>query len=401
MDTFTKLEEKLDGFLAGFEEKLKKERETNAELTDQKIDALKAEFKQQLDDYLEAARQRNASVPGLENDKDAENFSFAKTVHAILNNNWREASLEESIIKQAHKAIDTNTGGQGGYLIPVELTLDKIIKPAIANTVMKALGVTFWEGLTADVDVPEATSRPTLSWLADGGAPTAQNISFALKHLRPKEGSMLTNLSNKLLKQTPVAEKVVRDLMMEGVQDGIDSIAINGTGSNSQPLGILNASGTNTTNISSSRMTVDDVAGMIEDIEEQNFLKMGGGGLLTRPKVKGGLRRERVAQYSGDTGGMPLLNPFMSDAKLEETLGLRIRTTTNVGFTSGTLTQAVVGEWKEFLIGVWGGMRLKASDVAGTAFTTNQTWLVIFAEVDSLVMRPLAFDIASNVETNF
>lgn len=400
MDKIQELEDKLGKFLDSFEERLKEERKTNVELTDKRIDELKAEVKTQMDDYMEAVRKNNVSIPGV--DEEKEEFSFAKAIHGIMNNEWKDAGFELRVMKEAReKAIDTNTGAQGGYLIPVELTIDKIIKPAIANTVLRDLGVTYWEGLMSDVDIPEASTRPSLTWVADGEAPTAQNIGFALKHLRPKTGSMLTNISNKLLKQQNVAEQVVRDLMMEGVTVGLDNIGINGLGGSKQPLGLLNVTGTNTTDISSSRLTVDDVAGMIEDIEEQDFLKTGGGGLLTRPKVKSGLKRERVAQYSGDTGGMPLLNPFMSDTVLEQTLGLKIRSTTNVGFSSGTLTKAIVGEFKEFLIGVWGGMTLKASDVAGTAFATNQTWLAIFVDVDALCQRPLAFDIASNVETNF
>lgn len=402
MSIIDDLQTKLDDMVESHKEALKKAREEDTALTDQKIaDSVKA-LEQKVEDYMNAVKRNNVSLDGVDEGKDKDRFQFSKAAYAILNgDDWKGAEYELEVIQETHKkAIDTNTGAQGAYLIPVELTIDKIIKPAIANTVMRDLGATFWEGLTSDIEIPEATSRPIMNWAADGVAASPQNIAFALQPLRPKTGNMLTQISNKLLKQQNVAERVVRELMMEGVTEGIDKITIVGTGTDSEPLGILNVSGTNTTNISSARMTIDDVAGMIEDIEEQNFLKTGGGSMLTRPKVKGGLRRERVAQYSGDTGGMPIINPMMSDEKLENLTGVKIRTTTNVPDVSN-LTKAVVGEWKEFLIGIWGGMRLKASDVAGTAFATNQTWLVIFADVDSRCQRPLAFDIASNVKTDF
>ena len=393
------IEEQVQEFMDSFDEKLKTEREENQNLTDQKIDDLKKEVKEQMDELIKAIRKNNVNVPGLEDEK--EKFSIARACHAIINDEWEKAGFEKEVFTEARKkAVDTNTGGQGGYLIPVELAMDMLIKPAIANAVLKDLGMTVITGLTADVDFPDITSRPTLSWLTDGESVSATDIAHALKKLRPKEGGMLVKVSNRLLMQQSAAEQVVRDLMQEGITDGLDYIGINGTGSDSQPMGILNVTGTNTTNISSARMTIDDAAGMIAAVQEQNFMKNGQGGMLTRPIVISGMKREKVAQYSGDTGGMPFLNPWMSDAVLSDTLGLTIRGTTNVPVASN-LTKAVVGDFKEFVMGVWGGVRLKTSDTAGTAFASNQTWIVAFVDVDTMVKHPLAFNIASNVKTNF
>jgi len=111
--------------------------------------------------------------------------------------------------------------------------------PALANTVMKALGTTFWNGLTADIDIPEAKSRPTLVFTPEGKEQAAQNITFGNKQLRPKEGGMLTQISNKLLMQAP-AEGIVRKLMMEGISNGTDKVSIDGKGTSSEPRGILN-----------------------------------------------------------------------------------------------------------------------------------------------------------------
>lgn len=394
------LENKLDTFLKTFEDKLVEERKTNEDLTDKKIDAHKADVKKEIDDLLAAYRKNNVEL-GLDK-KDADKFSFAKAAFGVINNNWENAGYEQEVFKETgKKAVDTNTGGQGGYLIPIELAQEKLIKPAIANTVLKAAGTTFWTGLTADLDIPRATSRPTLSWTADGQALTAQDISFGMEKLRPKEGGMLVKVSNRLLMQSPqVAEQIVRDLMMEGITIGLDNIGLNGTGSDSQPKGILNYTFTNTKAIGDARLTIDDVAAMGATIEEQNFLKTGGGTLITRPIVKSGLKREQVAMFSGDTGGMPILNPWMSDRVLEDTLGMKILTTTNIAVATAQ-TKAILGEFKHFAMGVWGGMRLKSSDVAGTAFATNQTWLVAFVDVDSVMMQEKAFNLASGIETDF
>ena len=407
-DKIENLKESLEGFVKTYEAEQKalrdditKEQGKTKEDFDKQLNDTVEELKKSINDQIDAIKKNNASIEGLDDDKDKDRFSYAKTFLAMGTGEWKNASFEQDILRQTReKAIDTNSGASGGFLIPVELMLQDIIMPAIAATTMKRLGARFMEGLTGDVDIPEATSRPVLNWGPDGAAATAQNITFALQPLRPKEGNMLVKMSNKLLMQTAVAETFVRQLMQEGITLGIDEKAITGSGSDSEPLGILNVSGTNTTDISSARMTIDDVAGMTEDVEEQNFLKQGGGALLTRPKVKGGLRRERVAQYSGDTGGMPIVVPIMSDQALKDLTGVDIVTSTNVTEASN-LTSAVLGEWVNFLIGLWGGARLKTSDQAGDSFVSNQTWIVAFVDMDSRATHPLAFDIASNVKTNF
>ena len=245
------IEVKVEEFLNSFDEKMKTERKTNESLTDTKIDAMKVELKKELDGIVEMVRKNNVSLPGV--DEEKQEFSFAKAAMGVINKEWGDAGFEQEVMKEARKkSIDTNTGGQGGFLIPIEVAQQTIIKPAIANTVLKDLGVTMWNGLTADLDIPEATSRPSLVWGADGQAQVAQDVAFGLKKLRPKEGGMLCKVSNKLLLQTGgVAETIVRDLMMEGVTNGIDNIGINGKGDDSEPLGILNVEGTNTKNISS------------------------------------------------------------------------------------------------------------------------------------------------------
>jgi len=398
------IEEQVKEFIEGFEEKLKTERTTNEELTDKKIDSLKEELKKDTDQLIKDIRKNNISLHGVEETEEYGKFSFAKAAYAITNNAWDEAGYEKEVMDETRKkAIDGNTGGQGGFLIPTELMNDKIIMPALARSVMKKLGVTFWNGLTADVDIPEASSRPTLVFTPEGKEQAAQNITFANKQLRPKEGGMLTQISNKLLLQAP-AEKIVRELMMEGIANGTDKVSIDGTGTTSEPLGILNTAGTLTKDISNVRMKIDDVAEMISKIEEEDFLQNGGGGFLSRPVVKSGLKREQVAQFSGDLEGMPILNPWMSDQALSDILGLTISSTTNIGFSdapTNTRCQAVVGDWPDMIIGTWGGARLKSSDQAGTAFASNQTWLVIFVDMDIVVRHPKAFNIASNIKTDF
>lgn len=403
------LEEKVTKFLDTYEENLKTLKSENASVTDEKLTAMKAEMTAKMEDYIKQVRVNNVSVPGsAEETYHGKGFDFGKFANAVVSGDWSKAEFENEVCKEARKkAVDTNSGNQGGYLIPTELAYDKLIKPAIANSVMTKLGAQVFNGLTDDLEIPEAENRPVLTFGSDGAQATEQSVTFGKKLMTPKTGNMLLKLSNKLLKQASVAGGIAENLMREGIQIGMDKIAINGTGANSQPLGLLNNTGFNVANpmgTDGGRLTVDRVASMIADVEDQDFLTGGKAGILLHPRVKSGLKRERVAQFSGDPSGQPLINPLMTDAVIQETLGANMASTTNIAKnlakgTSTTLSKALVGDFNRFAIGNWGGISFKSSDVAGTAFASNQTWLVAFLDMDCLLLQPKAFSLISDCET--
>lgn len=408
MDEVKKYQEKLDKSLSDFTNALKDVKEEQsksdgkfndiAKQTDEKIATAIKNMKKENADLLESVKKNNVSLDMEGN--DIEKFSFGKAVKGIISGDWSEAEYELDVFNQT-KAQDTNSGVGGGYLIPVELAKEKIIMPSIANTVMKQAGAEFWDGLVGDIDIPESTNRPTLTFGADGVAATLNTLTFGQKPLRPKAGDMFAIISNKLMHQSNAfIEKVVTKLMQEGTTTGLDEISLNGLGSESEPRGILQTANTNTLNVASQRMTQDNVGKMIEDIQEVDWLKDGKTALITRPKVLGGLRREKVAQYSGDTLGFPIVVPMMSDSNLADFTGTPILTTTSVAVSSN-LTKAVMGEWKKFIIATWAGMRMKKSTEAGDSFRNNQTYLLMNVDVDTLCTVPTAFNIASNISTNF
>lgn len=403
------LEEKVTKFLDTYEENLKQLKTDNASVTDEKLVAMKTEMTEKMEDYIKQVRVNNVSVPGSADETyHGKGFDFGKFANAVVTGDWGKAEFENEVCNEARKkAVDTNSGNQGGFLIPTELAHDKLIKPAIAQSVMNKLGIQTYNGLTDDLEIPEAENRPILTFGSDGVQATENNVTFGKKLLTPKTGNMLVKLSNKLLKQASVAGGIVETLMREGIQIGMDNIAINGTGSNGQPLGILNNTGFNVAQAlgtNGGRLTVDRVASMIADVEDQDFLLGGKPGILLHPRAKSGLKRERVAQFSGDTSGQPLINPLMTDAVIMETLGANLASTTNIAKniakgSSSTLSKALVGDFSRFAWANWGGISFKSSDVAGTAFASNQTWLVAFVDMDCLLLQPKAFSLISDAET--
>ena len=138
------------------------------------------------------------------------------------------------------------------------------------------------------------------------------------------------------------------------------------------------------------------------------MLKSSGNfGFLMRPEVKSGMSRERVVQYSGQAAadGMPVINPFVTDAVLEQVLrGYKIRTTT---LLSGTQTQGtnstsstvIFGDWKQLILAFWEGFRLKTSETAGnssgSAMLQDELWVTAFQNVDINIKDETGFTTAA------
>lgn len=396
------LAEKLENLVTNFDETLKTEREKNTDLTDKRITELKEGLDKDIKEIKESVRQIN--IPGLEEEAKRKKFSIGKAMKAIAQDDFSDAGYEKEVFTASQKAdsMNTNTGQVGAFHIPAEFARELLIEPSIANTVMNDLGATHLNDLVGDLEIPEITNRPVLRFNKDGDPALNQVINSGQREMRPNTGNILIKMSNKLLKQTDgFVATFTTKLMTEGITEGMDKAAVIGSGQNNEPLGIFlnpNIGVTNSSVTDGERFTFALAAALEADVQDRNFLKNGGGGLLTHPRLVHGMRTERFAQFSGDTAGEPLIMPLTSIAKLSDELDKNIRATTNVPKTdifgaSSDIAKVIVGDFKDYWIGVWGGVDIRRSSEAGASFENNETWLVAFVDMDTHVAQPQAFQI--------
>ena len=388
------LKAKLEKHIAAVEARMLAQEKSEGEI--------KAEVTQLRKDYADLdlkIRERNISLPGSELPENGKKFNWFKAVQGIATKDWEGAELEKEHFEQTRKRTTqtTLTGANMGFLVSIEQARE-IFKPAIAQLVVGKLGATIYNDLVGDLPFPGITSRPTLSWGVENVAASESDVNTSENVMRPKTGKMLVKISNKLnLQSAQVAEQVVREQIELGVRLGIDKGAIVGTGMNSQPLGIMNISGISQATVvagSTNRFTMDKAAQLVAEVQDRDYEPTG---LLTHPRVISGMKRERVQQYSDDPGGFPILNPLMTEKALSDMLMLSIAHTTQIpAITGGTANdrRVLVGDFKEFKVGYWGGIQLASSDVAGTAFEKNELWIRVFVDMDTLVAHTSAFEMA-------
>jgi len=381
-------------------------------------------------------------IPGAE--KDVKKFDLGKYVLAQLRNHpkfngsgdvWERAEIEKELCKAAGeqrqlankelgmivaKSNIADDGSDGGFLIPEEVT-NEIIDLAIAKMPIMNMGTTILRGLVGDLPVPKLTGRPTSFFVGENEAPAKSKATFGELTLRPKKVAGFVKISNRLIHQTRgVADTVIRQSLTDSVALQMHLGLVRGTGSDKQPLGIFNASGFTSNNISlgvnGRRFRIDDAAAMDTalDVADELIDSPDSFGYLLRPEVLGGMKRERVKQFSSQAegDGQPILmtNPLLSNKVLEDIIGYKIRTTTQilnneVLGTSTASSTAIFGNWKHFWVGMWRDFAIKVSDVAGdgstgSAFLDDQLYVLGMQEFDSRAMRATAFTTVAGAETD-
>jgi HK97 family phage major capsid protein len=445
----------LEGMLTKFRDEIKgivpglvKEQSTDA---DGKI----ADLQTQLKDIelglkkIEDVKKDNATfgLPGLEHEK--KNFSWTRFFRAmyeaaasgkgscpVINNPWKSASFEERVCKDymqrrgveltsfihnpVNKDYTSGDGGEGGFLVPPEITQEIIDLAMPSMPVLNMPGIMKLTNLRGDLPVPKVLSRNTGYHLGENSAPTKSTGSFGLEWMRPKKVGAFTKQSNRLLYQTSgSSDALIKRLLAEGVAIEMHQKLITGTGSDNQPLGILNTSVVNQMTACPSndgtQLTIDDMAQMQMKLAIANELRdTPSYGYLMRPEAFWGLLRQTVKQYSGQgrKDAAPILSGsiLLDRAVIERSIGKAMRDTTHIGATDtaggrSTSSKVIFGDWSLFWYATWRDPIFRVSDQASdgagnSAFLEDMLYMVMFQEYDARIMRPSAFTVKSGIETN-
>jgi len=377
---------------------VKKQTELVKGLSD-KFDAKLNEIETRLTALETINSKRSVHVPGLEDEK--QKFSFAKAIYGIVTNDWSKSGFEKEVFDAVRtKLVDSGTSGAGGgYIIP-PVYIAELIEMLRANITTVALGATMMTGLTGSpVEIPRQVGGATAYWLTnEDTAITESGVTFNQLVLSPKQVAGLVRISNRLLMlSNPAIEDLVRRDLAQVLALAIDLAALRGTGTNGQPKGIANTTGINTVT-SGGKFTFDVAQDMVYKLEEDNALR-GNLGYVMHPAALTRLKKQKVAQFTGDTSGMPLVLP-MTDQNLKDLLGYDFKTTTQIPIDLGAnnnQTEVYFGNWQELVIAQWGGLEITASADASDAFLKNQTFVRAVMDVDIGVRHAESFCLCNDV----
>jgi HK97 family phage major capsid protein len=282
-----------------------------------------------------AAASIQTSVPQI--DKDASMF-FARQAHALFvcgGNRYAAAQyardelkdellakafqLPRSVVNKATVAPgDSVTTGWAAELVQINQAAGSFIDLLRnASIVARFPGRQMSFGGAGSIEIPRQTGGVSGSWVGEGKAIPLGALSFDDITLTPKKNAVIVAATNELLRRSdPSAMMLIRDDMVEGIAQVIDSTFIDGTaGSATRPAGIQTYDGTPTVSTGSTLDQITaDLKTLIGEMNAANLPNdrvwiMSPANELTLRLIRDGLGTYafQAEMASGTLLGYPLL----------------------------------------------------------------------------------------------
>lgn len=327
--------------------------------------------------------------------KERQQYSLLNAIRANISGNWKKAGFEREIsVALAEKmgrdargfmvnyeilgglgsrGQDTKTEAKGGALVANELHSDKFIELLRSNSVAAQLGVRFVTGLVGNVDIPKMLSGSSFYWIDEGEDGTESDAQFGIVQMSPKTIAGAVPITRRLMAQsTPDIDVLIRDDMLAGLGLGIDKAIFVGTGTGSEPLGIVNQTGVNAIDLNTLGLSHAALVAFETAIEEADALT-GQLQYLVRPSTKGTLKTtpinansERYLWNGNELNGYAAM------------------------CAKWLLSNAILaGDFRQAMFGTWGALDLMVDKTSKAA--SGGTVLRVFQDGDVAVRHAKAF----------
>jgi HK97 family phage major capsid protein len=280
-------------------------------------------------------------------------------------------------------------GDQGGTTVPTGT--GSIIGLLYAKSVLRSLGARFLTGLSGNITFPKLVAGSAGYHTAETTAPTESSPTTSAITLSPNKLGTYVEVSKQLLLQSNEdVEAMLRNDLGTALALAMENGAINGTGANNQPLGLLHAdSGIDFTSVvggtHGAAPTLAHVIGLETAVAALNA-DANNLGYLTNPKVRGKLKSTSKAGtealFVWENGTTPLN-------------GYRAETTTQVpsnldkGSSTGVCSALLFGNFDDLIVAMWGGLDITVNpyvkDIEGLVRITANTFY------DTAIRRTASF----------
>jgi len=301
-------------------------------------------------DGIEAEMHQEAA-----NEARAAGVDFSGNLHVPRMLRWDKRDMTAGTTTAGGFTVQTDVG----QLIP-------FLDPRL---VTRELGATYLTGLRGNIDFPRNDAAASAAWEGETDENSETSPTFDRVQISPNRLGAFTDISKQVLAQSSIdMEAFVRNRLNEAIARAVDTAAINGSGSGSEPTGILGTSGIGDVNIGANggAPTWSHIIELETDVATANA-DMDRLAYLTTPGVRGILKQTEVASNtgmfvwndgSGVAPGYGAMNGYRAFASTIVPSALTDG--------SGTGLHAVLfGNWAELIIAQWAGLDLVVDPYSG------------------------------------
>ena len=291
----------------------------------------------------------------LLDDNEVKSYSLSNAIRAAITGDWSKAPNERAASDKVAKMIGKDSRGffvphqvlqrdltattSGAAIVETTNVGANFIEILRNKLAISKLGATVLSGLSGNVAIPKQTGTATAYWINEGGDTTASELGLGLIKMTPKTVSAKTAYTRQMLLQgNPEVESLLMNDLATNIALTIDKAAISGTGTDGQPLGILNTTGINavdcTAGLSWAKVVEFEtkIANSNADIDNMNFI--AGAGVTG--KLKTTLKSAHGSEYLLEKG---------------EINGYNYKRTNQVAVNT-----LLFGDFSQMIMGLWGGL---------------------------------------------
>ncbi|RKR02598.1 HK97 family phage major capsid protein [Kushneria sinocarnis] len=240
-------------------------------------------------------------------------------------------------------------------------------------------------GLVGNVSIPKQTNGATAYWVGEGedaseGSPTIGQINMT-----PKTVAAYTDITRRLMMQsTPDAEGIVRGDLVAALAQAIDLAGYYGSGTENQPLGIVNTSGINAVEFATAgKPTYAELVQMESEIAADNA-DVNSMAYVLNARMRGHAKTTSKFQNGTDAGTIWETGNTINGYTAEVTNQIQ----------SGDVLH---GNFADLVIGLWGGLDLTVDPYSLSK--SGGTRLVVFQDVDFVARRVESFCVGRAAST--
>jgi HK97 family phage major capsid protein/HK97 family phage prohead protease len=341
--------------------------------------------------------------------KEVKRYSLMRAINALANPTDANAQRAAAFEREVSDAVEQKLGKQargflvpfevqkrdlvvgtptaGGNLVATDLLAGSFIEVLRNAMVLPGLGTQMLTGLVGNVAIPKQTGAATAYWVAESNAPTESQQTIGQVAMSPKTVGAYTEISRKLLLQSSIdVESMVQTDLAAVLGLAIQQAAISGTGTSNQPAGLLTlitpsvVGGTD-----GAAPTWAHIVELESDVAVANAL-VENMAYLTNAKVRGKLKT--TSKVSGQNG-------FIWENGDTPVNGYRAAVTNavpsnlNKGASTGVCSAIIFGNFRDLVIGMWGGLDLMVDPYTGS--TAGTVRVVALQDVDVAVRYTESF----------
>lgn len=242
--------------------------------------------------------------------------------------------------------MQVNVASQGGYSVATQM-VTPIIELLRNRMVTQRLGVRMLSGLTGNVVIPRQTGAGTAYAVSEIQGLTLSNQVIDQVPLIPKRVGATGQYSKQLVIQSSIdVEGFIRDDFLAVIGLKWDSLILNGQGSNSEPLGIMNTPGVGSQSVAS--VSFQKLVTMWTQVAAANA-DIGEMGYVTTP-TSSGLLQYTAKLLAGAT--TVAAEPLWVGGGITGTVnGYRALASNQV-----PNNQVIFGVWSQCIQAIWGGL---------------------------------------------